>query len=127
MMATATLANVRHPSFNATLAVESSSLRVSLAGTADLVVQQQLATFLDAVHACATEHMVSRVLVDVNELTFINSSCLKCVVTWIFKVRGDERARQYQIVFLTNHTTPWQERSFHALSCMCTELVSIEG
>ena len=36
-------------------------------------------------------------------------------------------AQQYQIVFLTNHASPWQERSFHALSCMCTELVSIEG
>jgi hypothetical protein len=121
------LASVKHRSFNATLAVESSTLRVRLAGTADLVVQEQLATFLGAVHACATEHMVSRVLVDVNDLGFINSSCLKCLVTWIFKVHGDERARQYRIVFLTNHASPWQERSFHALSCMCTELVSIEG
>jgi hypothetical protein len=123
----ATLASVNHRSFNATLAVESSSLRVRLAGTADLLVHDQLATFLDSVHACATEHLVSRVLVDVNELGFINSSCLKCLVTWIFKVHSDARARQYQIVFLTNHSSPWQERSFHALSCMCTELVSIEG
>lgn len=127
MTGTETLASVRHRSFDANLTAESSSLRICLAGTADLLVHEQLAAFLDSVHACATEHRVSRVLVDVSKLGFINSSCLKNFVTWIFKVHNGERAQQYQIVFLTNHSSPWQERSFHALSCMCTELVSIEG
>jgi hypothetical protein len=127
MIATASLPGVQHRGFNATLAVESSCLRVSLAGTADLLVQEQFAKFLDSVHGCAMEQMTSRVLVDVNKLGFINSSCLKCLVSWIYTVHTDALERQYQIVFLTDHTAPWQERSFHALSCMCTELVSIDG
>jgi hypothetical protein len=112
--------------FNATLAVENATLRVALSGTADLLVQPQLTTFLAAVHACATDHLATSVLVDLNELGFINSACLKCLVGWIFKVRTEEKHRQYQIVFLANPNAQWQQRSFHALSCICAELVSIQ-
>jgi hypothetical protein len=120
------LPSIQHRTFNAKLAVEDSSMRVTLAGTADLLVQQQLSAFLMAVHVCATDHLATTVLVDINGLGFINSSCLKCMVTWIFKVRTEEKQRQYQIIFLANPKAQWQQRSFHALSCMCAELVSIQ-
>src|SRR3954469_3244395 len=117
---------IQHRTFDATLAIDNATLRVKLAGTADLLVQQQLSAFLDAVHTCATDHLATSVLVDLNELGFINSSCLKSMVTWIFKVRTEEKPRQYQIIFLTDPKARWQQRSFHALSSMCAELVSTQ-
>lgn len=125
-MNTFPLPKIEQRTFKATLAVESSSLRMALTGTADLTVQQQLGPFLEAVHSCATNHLASSVLVDLNGLGFINSSCLKAMVSWIFKVRTEGKERQYQIVFLTDPKAQWQQRSFHALSCMCAELVSIQ-
>lgn len=113
--------------FAATIAAEPSSLRVTLNGTADLLAREKLETFLEGLHAQATSRRVTRVLVDVNGLGFINSACLKCLVTWIFEVHAADRRDQYHIVFLTNRATPWQERSFHAIASMCTELVSTEG
>jgi hypothetical protein len=120
------LPSIRHKTFNATLTVENATLRVTFSGTADLLVQQQLNAFLVAVHDCATDHLATSVLVDLNALGFINSSCLKCMVTWIFRVHTEEKQRQYQIIFLANPKAQWQQRSFHALSSMCAELVSIQ-
>jgi hypothetical protein len=56
----------------------------------------------------------------------MNSSCLKAVVTWIFRVRGEPTDRQYSIVFVTNPQAQWQRRSLHALSCMAADLVSVQ-
>jgi hypothetical protein len=113
--------------FRATLAVEDSSWHMRWAGTADLLVQDQLGTFLTAAHACATSYLASRMVVDVTELKFINSSCLKNVVSWLIAVKNDAKNRQYHIVFRTNPKATWQDRSFTAMACMCADLVTLES
>ena len=84
---------IEAPTFNATLSADDSSWTMRWAGTADLLVQKQLGAFLTEAHECAASHMVSRVVVDLTELKFINSSCLKNVVTWLIKVKNDTKER----------------------------------
>lgn len=113
--------------FKATLAVEDSSWQMRWAGTADFLVQEQLGAFLTAAHECATSYLASRVVVDVTELKFINSSCLKNVVSWLITVKNDAKNRQYHIVFWLNPKATWQDRSFTAMACMCADLVTLES
>jgi hypothetical protein len=118
---------IEAPTFKATLAVEDSAWRMRWAGTADLLVQKQLGAFLTEAHECAASHMASRVVVDLTELKFINSSCLKNVVSWLIAVKNDSKDRQYHIVFRINPKAGWQDRSFTAMSCMCSDLVTLES
>jgi hypothetical protein len=113
--------------FRATLSVENSSWHMRWFGTADLLVQDQLGAFLTAAHDCATSYLASRVVVDVTELKFINSSCLKNVVSWLITVKNDPKDRQYHIVFRINPKATWQDRSFTAMACMCADLVTLES
>jgi hypothetical protein len=114
-------------SFKATLAVEDASWQMRWTGTADLLVQDQLGAFLTAAHECATSYLASRMVVDVTELKFINSSCLKNVVSWLITVKNDAKNRQYHIVFRINPKATWQDRSFTAMACMCADLVTLES
>ena len=121
------LPTVESHSFKATLAVEDSSWQMRWTGTADLLVQEQLGAFLTAAHECATSYLASRMVVDVTELKFINSSCLKNVVSWLITVKNDAKNRQYHIVFRINPKATWQDRSFTAMACMCADLVTLES
>jgi hypothetical protein len=125
-MSASPLPAVADTDFRALLTIDGPSLQVVLTGTADLNVQKQLDAFLTAVHECATGHMATNVVVDLRELEFMNSSCLKCVVSWIFSVRTEPVERQYRIVFMANPQAQWQRRSLYALSCMAAELVSVQ-
>jgi hypothetical protein len=113
--------------FKASLAVENSSWHMKWAGTADLLVQDKLGEFLTAAHQCATSYLANRVVVDVTDLKFINSSCLKNVVSWLITVKNGAKDRQYHIAFRINPKAAWQDRSFTAMACMCADLVTLES
>ncbi len=114
------------PDLTARVAVDGQSLQVVMNGTADLNTHKVLQTFLAGVHASATLHVANTVIVDLRGLEFMNSSCLKRLVNWIFVVRAEVPERKYRIVFVANPKAPWQRRSLHSLSCMAPELVSVQ-
>jgi hypothetical protein len=114
------------PDLTARVTVDEESLQVVMNGTADLNTHKALQTFLADVHASATLHLANTVVVDLRGLEFMNSSCLKRLVNWIFVVRAEVAERKYRIVFVANPKAPWQRRSLHSLSCMAPELVSVQ-
>jgi hypothetical protein len=117
---------IDNPDFHASVSIADSALDMRLAGTADLNVRKQLDAFLASVHALASQRAVTRVTVDMRALEFMNSSCLKGVVSWIGTVHEAPPDRQYRIVFLAKTGSRWQRRSLFALSAVATNLVSIQ-
>lgn len=112
--------------FQATVAAIESSLEVRLAGTADLNVRKQLDAFLSTVHTLATDQTITTVTVDMRSLEFMNSSCLKGLVSWIGTVHDAAPDCQYRIVFIAKAGSRWQRRSLYAISCVAAQLVSVQ-
>ncbi len=124
--AAGSLPAVEDAAFTARTTLDGATMDVAMSGTADLVVQTQIEAYLTAIHATAVAAHVSTVRADVRPLEFMNSSCIKALVTWILSAARQPEDCQYRIVFRTSPTTDWQRRSFALLARMSAKLVSIE-
>jgi hypothetical protein len=110
----------------AKLAPTPGTISVRLAGTADTEIRANLDQFVQQLHAEAVRVGAANVAVDLRELEFMNSSCLKVFVTWLAKLRDLEASKQYRIQIRSNPQLLWQRRSLAALSCFAADLVTIE-
>jgi hypothetical protein len=113
--------------FVAHAATSERRILVSLTGTADLTVKSQLDRFLREVHAEAQRCLAEEVTVDVRQLEFMNSSCLKCFVWWISTVQEQPGEGKYHIVFVSNPSVYWQRRSLNALACLANDIITIQA
>ena len=118
---------VKANDFAAHASASEGTILVKLTGTADLTVRSQLDRFLHEVHSEAQRCRAEEVTVDVRELEFMNSSCLKCFVWWISTVQEQVNDSRYRIVFLSSPTVYWQRRSLNALACLANELITIQA
>lgn len=111
---------------SAEASADDGTVRVRLAGTADLEAKADLEVFVKKLHTEAVRLATRKVVVDFRELEFMNSSCFKIFVSWLAQVRDLEPAQQYRIHLLSNPSLLWQRRSLAALSCFAVDLVAIE-
>ena len=113
--------------FTADASTSERRIQVSLTGTADLTVKTQLDRFLRAVHTEAQRCLAEEVTVDVRQLEFMNSSCLKCLVWWISTVQEQPGEGKYRIVFVSSPSVYWQRRSLNALACLANDIITIQA
>jgi anti-anti-sigma factor len=106
---------------------DGPTLIITLAGNADLNVKTELDRFMTAVHEEARRMGAREVVVDLKELEFMNSSCLKSFVWWISSVHDLAADHQYRITFVSSPAMYWQRRSLTALAGLATDLVSISA
>lgn len=97
-------------------------VRFSGSGDADGVALFE--RFLGLLHAEVVAQGLGQVAVDLGELKFINSSCLKALVSWIYKV--DTGGRPYTIRLLRNPRMHWQKSSLATLQRLAPKVVLIE-
>jgi hypothetical protein len=112
--------------FAAHASTSGRSIQVSLVGTADLTVTPQLDHLLRNVHSEAQRCLAEEVTVDMRQLEFMNSSCLKSFVWWVCDVQEQPAHGKYRIVFVSNSSIGWQRRSLNALAGLANEIVSIQ-
>jgi len=112
--------------FTATVSQVGDGLKMDLVGNADLNVTAMLDRLVDESHREACRIGAREVVVDLKQLEFMNSSCLKSFVWWIGNIQKLEPAKQYRIRFLAVSSRYWQRRSFGALAGLALDLVSIE-
>ncbi|HUS67681.1 MAG TPA: hypothetical protein VMZ28_24265 [Kofleriaceae bacterium] len=122
-----TIAPIELPALTASARLADDAIWVTLAGTADAHAQSALAAFLCDLHASATAGKIGAVEIDVRDLIFMSSSCMKPLVTWLASIDAAEDGEgRYSVCFLSNPRLHWQRRSLQALSCFAAELVSIQ-
>jgi hypothetical protein len=112
--------------FTATGQFEGARLTLRLWGNADLRAKERLDVFLEAADRQSMAAAVKEVVVDFRELVFMNSSCLKALVTWLGKVQDRAADQQYAIRFLKEPAAHWQMRSLHALAAFAGDILTIE-
>jgi len=113
--------------FAANASTAERGLMVSLSGTADVTSRNHLDHFLREVHQEAQRRRAEEVTVDVRQLEFMNSSCLKCLVWWVSTVQEQPTDGKYRIVFVSSPSVYWQRRSLDALACLGGDVISVES
>jgi hypothetical protein len=102
---------------------EAGHPKVRFFGNADMKAIEAIEKCLMSLHADVQRVGATEVLVDFQDLEFMNSSCIKSFVNWVNRVRSLEEKAQYRIRFRSNPNAHWQKRSLHALSCFAADLV----
>jgi hypothetical protein len=97
---------------------------VKFSGNGDTDAVSSLERFLKLLHKALLDDKCSAVCVDLGDLYFMNSSCLKAFVSWIYKV--NTAGRPYQIRLQMNSRQPWQRRSLEPLKRLAPAVVSLE-
>lgn len=97
---------------------------VKFSGNGDAEAVAPLDRFLKLLHKNLIDDECTEVHVDLAELYFMNSSCLKAFVSWIYKV--NTTGRQYQIHLQMNPRQPWQKRSLEPLKRLAPAVVFLE-
>ncbi|WP_433929015.1 hypothetical protein AB3662_36100 [Sorangium cellulosum] len=105
--------------------VSNDTLCVKVTGTGDMAAVAPLGLFLEDLQSEALRLRVSAVVFDVRALYFLNSSCLKAFISFVFSLTG--QGLRCKVEFLTDARLGWQRRSLTALERIAPELVSIAG
>lgn len=98
--------------------------RVRFAGTGEAEGAAVLDRFLALLHQQALARELSEVTIELEELEFINSSCLKAMVAWIYKV--DTEGRPYKIRLLRDASLHWQRTSIATLQRLAPDVVIVQ-
>ncbi len=86
---------------------------VKLSGNADSQTVVPLELFLKQLHEALLEGRSSQVRVDLLELYFMNSSCIKTLASWIHKVKVT--GGSYKVYLEINPRQAWQRRSLEPI------------
>jgi hypothetical protein len=113
--------------FSATPTRQGDVLELVCVGEGDADALEPLEEVLKQVHAEATRASTSAVILDVRQMTFMNSSCFTKLIGWVTKLRALPQEQRYRIRIRSNPQLLWQRRSLHALQCFAVELISIEA
>lgn len=103
--------------------VEGVQDRVSISGSGETGGVDVLREFVERLHDVVVEAHLKKVFVDLVDLTFINSSCLKVLVSWVYKV--DTSGRNYGIQFVRDTRMHWQKGSLDTLRRLAPSVVTV--
>lgn len=118
--------DVQDETFGTRSKYEGDGIVVQMRGNADIGAQERLKSFLDALHLEAKRLKVRETLFDLEELYFMNSSCLSLFLRHINAVMQAPGAQLYRLKFRSNPNLRWQKRSLQALQSYAPNVVSVE-
>jgi hypothetical protein len=98
--------------------------RVTLTGTGDAAAVQSLDEYLVRLHEQLRARKSAGVLVDVTQLSFMNSSCIKAFASWIHDV--DTSDAPYSVRLRFNPGLRWQKRTLDTLTRLAPRIVQLE-
>lgn len=119
-----TLSAIREKGFALVPLPEATVPTVKFSGNGDAEAIAPLDRFLKLLHKNLIDDKSTSVRVDLADLYFMNSSCLKAFVSWIYKV--NTTGRPYQIHLQMNPRQPWQRRSLEPLKRLAPAVVVLD-
>jgi hypothetical protein len=102
-------------------------MRVILRGHADTRYKGDLDGFLSLAAREATRIGVSKVGIDISQVEFMSSSCIKGFVNWIGDLQEMPPEQRYRLHFVADPGVHWQRRTLQALAVFAGDLVDVAG
>jgi hypothetical protein len=97
---------------------------VKLTGNGDAAAVQPLDDYLIRLHEQLRSQKSVGVLVDLTQLYFMNSSCIKAFASWIHDV--DTSDAPYAVRMRFNPGLRWQKRTLETLTRLAPRIVQLE-
>jgi hypothetical protein len=97
---------------------------VKLSGNGDAAAVQPLDEYLVRLHEQLRSQKSAGVLVDVTQLEFMNSSCIKAFASWIHDVATCDAP--YAVRMRFNPDLRWQKRTLETLTRLAPRIVQLE-
>jgi hypothetical protein len=113
--------------FSLTARHEGNVVWLKIKGNGDMETPATLGSYLKKIHTETLRLRAHSVSVECDELYFMSSACIKCLVTWIDGVLKLDPMERYKVKFQANPNLPWQRRSFEALRRFAPALVYIDS
>jgi hypothetical protein len=104
----------------------SDGIFLKVSGNGDMETPASLAGYLRALHTEAVRLSAGQIVVECEDLYFMSSACVKCLVTWLDGIQKLEDARRYAVRFRANPNLHWQRRSFEALRRFAPGIVRVD-
>jgi len=121
------LAEIQEAEFVLRPRLDGRCLHLVLSGSADGQVESILIQFFRRLHAEALRLGVREVVVDLQRLDFMNSSCFKGFIVWIDAASSAHVLDRYRIRLRSNTSFHWQVRSLDALRRMAPSIIDVES
>jgi anti-anti-sigma factor len=120
------IADIKVDTFSTRSERRGDAITISLSGNADMAVHERLKGFLEGFDHLAKRERLKEVLFDLQELYFMNSSCLSLLLRMINGVLEPRNSHKYKIRFRSNPNLRWQKKSLQALQTYAPDIVAIE-
>jgi hypothetical protein len=121
------ITNIDTPELITRTAVEGSSARVTMSGSAESSAKVVVADFLQCLHESVTLARITEVVLDVRALSFMTASCFKAFVGWIERLESLAVEARYRIRFVYDEQTTWQSKTLGALATLGAGIVCLEA
>jgi hypothetical protein len=115
---------VRTDGFSLSLSTSGNVPVLKLSGNGDAAAVSPLDRSLSLLHHNLMVANSKSVIVDLCDLYFLNSSCLKAFVSWIYTVRTAQVP--YGICLRLNARQRWQRRGLEPLQRLAPTIVSLD-
>ena len=115
---------IRTENFSLVFSETGGTLTLRLSGNGDGEVVTPLDRTFKQLHDELSFSGARSVVVDLGDLYFMNSSCLKAFVSWIYKVRTS--GKPYQIRMQLNPRQRWQQRGLEPLQRLAPAIVFLD-
>jgi hypothetical protein len=100
-------------------------ITIKLSGSCDSQTTSLLDGFLSGLHAEVVRGGSKTVILDCENLYFMNSASVKSFVIWLTKIKALPPLERYQVNVRTNRFLAWQQRSFNALGRSAPEVLTV--
>lgn len=82
--------------------------------------------FFEAIHTSALKHCIKIIEMDFRELVFLNSSGIKCLITWLIKLKELDQKIRYNVKIIYSEEITWQSTSLRTLAILVPDIVTAE-
>jgi anti-anti-sigma factor len=121
----ASVSDIKITSFSTRSQQRGDALIVAMSGNADMAAHDQLKVFLDEVHRTAAGLGVRETVLELQDLYFMNSSCLSLLLRLVNSVLQSKHSK-YILRFRLNPNLRWQKRSMDAIRSYAEDVVVVE-
>jgi hypothetical protein len=125
-MSLASVGEIRVETFVAQMKQQGDALVVGMRGNGDTAVLEQLKLFLDELLATAKSARVQEVTFEIQDLYFMNSSCLSLLLRFLNGSLEQRPPQRFRVRFRSNPNLRWQKKSLEAMRAYAMDIVVIE-
>jgi hypothetical protein len=105
---------------------EGDVLVMTCRGSAESEASAQLAAALAEIHADAVRRGARKVVLDLRELEFASSLCIKALVGWLMEVQDLDAPHRYTVRARSTRKYGWQARSLRALVAFAGDVFELD-